>query len=157
MAVTKLTYATNAAITITTDSLASSQTVGRSSAYVDNTTNDYLDALVVGIVPLASGTTANDQAIYVYAYGTVDTTHYTEGVTGTDASFTINNPTSLRLIGVIPTPSGGITYTSGPWSVANAFGGIVPERWGLVVVNYSGLALGTGTSWSYQGITATTA
>jgi len=158
MATTKLTYAANAAITCTLDNLASSQTVGRSSAYQDNSTNLYLDALVSAIIPIATGTPANDQAVYFYAYGSTDLTNYTEGVTGTDASFTINNPTGLKLIGIIPTPTGGITYYGGPWDVAAAFGGILPEQWGLVVVNYSGLAVGaSGASVNFTGITATTA
>lgn len=157
MAVSKLTYAASAAITISTDSLASSQTVGVASTAVDNETNLYLDALLSCVVPLATGTPANDQAIYCYAYGTADGVNFTEGVSGTAEAFTINNPTGLKLIGVIPTPTGGITYYGGPWDVAAAFGGILPEEWGIVVVNYTGLALGTGTSWSYQGISVTTA
>lgn len=157
MAVSKLTYAASAAITISTDSLASSQTVGVASTAVNNETNLYLDALLSCVVPLAAGTPANDQAIYCYAYGTTNGTDFTEGVSGTAEAFTINNPTGLKLIGVIPTPTGGITYYGGPWDVAAAFGGILPEEWGIVVVNYTGLALGTGTSWSYQGISVTTA
>ena len=156
MAVSKLTYATSTAITITTDSLASSQTVGRASTAVNNETNLYLDALLSCVIPLATGTPANDQAIYVYAYGTTNGTDFTEGVSGTDEAFTINNPTGLKLIGVIPTPTGGITYNGGPWDVSAAFGGLLPEEWGIVVINYTGLALGTGTSWTYQGISVTT-
>ncbi len=157
MSTVKLAYAANASITITTDSLASSQTVGRSSTKVDNTSNEYLDALVSAIVPVSSTTPGNDQAIYVYAYGSTDLSHYTEGVTGADASFTIRSPTSLKLIGVIPVPTASVTYYGGPWSVAAAFGGILPAYWGLVVVNYTGDAFLTGTSWNYTGINATVA
>lgn len=157
MATVKEALAAAAAITCTLDALASSATVGRSSTAVDNTANLYLDALVGATIVLAAGTPANDQVVYLYAYGLTDGVHYTEGVTGTDASFTINSPTNLRLIGVVPTPTGGLTYYTGPFSVAGAFGGILPAKWGLVVVNNSGLSLATGNSLSYQGLTATVA
>lgn len=155
MATVNLKYAANASITCTLNSLASSQTVGRASTAVDNTTNLYVDALVSLILPLAAGAPASDKALYVYAYGTTDLAAYTEGVTGTDASFTTNNPTELPLIGVVPMPTGGVTYQPGPFSVAAAFGGILPAKWGIVVVNFSGLALGSsGASANYTGITA---
>lgn len=157
MATTKEAWSTSTTITCTIDSLASSQTVGRASTAVDNTANLYLDALVSAKVVLAAGTPANDQAVYFYVYGGNGDGNYTEGCTGTDASFTINNPTSLRLIGVLPTPTGGITYYPGPFSVSNAFGGILPPKWGIVVVNYSGLALGTGNTIDYAGLTVTSA
>ena len=64
---------------------------------------------------------------------------------------------SGKLIGVIPTPTGGVTYYGGSWDVAAAFGGLLPEKWGIVVVNYSGLAIGSsGASANYQGINSTT-
>jgi hypothetical protein len=159
MAAVKLSYGTQGqAITITLNSLASSQTVGRASTAVDNTSNLYLDALVSLILPLGAGTPANDKATYVYAYGTTDGSNYSEGVSGSDASFTINNPSGLKMIGVIPMPTGGITYNGGPYSVAQAFGGVLPEKWGIVVVNYSGLALASsGCSANYQGASATVA
>lgn len=157
MATVKTAYGSqNQAITITLNSLASSANVGRSSLAIDNTTNLWLDAMVSLILPVAAGTPANDKAIYVYAYGTSDGTNYTEAVTGTDASFTILSPTSLKLIGVVPVSTGGITYYPGPFSVAQGFGGSLPEKWGLVVVNYTGIALGSaGASANYQGLDAT--
>lgn len=158
MATVKAAYAANAAITCTLNSLASSQTVGRASTAVDNSSNLYLDAQVSLILALASGTPANDTATYVYAYGTTDGTNYTEGVTGTDAGFTIHNPTELPLIGIVPMPTGAVTYYAGPFSVAQAFGGMLPQKWGIVVVNYSGLAYGaSGCSANFNGLNATVA
>ncbi len=142
------------AITCTLAGLASSQTVGRASTAVSNATTLALDALVSAEFVLPAGTPADDQAIYVYAYGNVASAAYTEGVSGVDESFTINNPTGLRLIGVVPTPAGGVNYYSGPWSVAAAFGGILPASWGVVVVDYTGLALTSGSLY-YQTIGAT--
>ena len=158
MATTKLAYASNTAITCTLNSLASSATVGRASTKVDNTTNLYLDALVSGIFVYGSGSLSGDEAVYVYAYGSTDLSNYTEGVTGSDAGFTINNPTGLKLIGAVPVPTVSLTYYGGPWDVAAAFGGILPAYWGVVVVQYTGIAhAASGNSLNYTGITSTTA
>jgi hypothetical protein len=42
------------------------------------------------------------------------------------------------LVGTINMVANATTYVSGPMSVANAFGGQLPERWGIVVENRSG-------------------
>lgn len=157
MATVKESLGASTAITVTIDSLASSQTVGRASTAVDNSTNLYLDALVQVKVVIPTGTPANDKAVYVYAYGTVDGTNYGEAVTGTDASYTVDNPTGLPLLGTIPVGAQSITRYSRAFSVAAAFGGVMPVKWGLVVVNFSGIALSTGCSAVYAGLTATVA
>jgi hypothetical protein len=113
---------------------------------------------VSGIFVIGSGSISADQATYVYAYGSTDLSNYTEAVTGSDAGFTMNSPTGLKMIGIVPMPTSNLTYNGGPWSVAAAFGGLLPERWGLVVINYSGIALASsGCSLNYTGITATIA
>ena len=151
-----MTFAADAALTITLASLASSATAGRESTFVENTTNRYLDALVVAKFALTTGTPANDKAIYLFAYGSIDDgTTYPDTVTGTDAAITMVDPTNLRLIGVINAVAQSTTYTGGPFSVATAFGGVLPERWGIVVRNFTGIAL-TATEANhavrYQGI-----
>ncbi len=159
MADLKVAYGTSTALTITLNSKASSATAGQESTVVDNGTNKFLDALVQVTVKLATGTPANDKAVYVYAYGSEDGSTYTDNVTGSDASVTMRDPTNLVLIGVIPTPdSGGLTYEGKPMSVAQAFGGVLPRKWGIVVRNYSGVALdSSGNSATYTGIYATAA
>ncbi len=161
MASVKEAFGTNGqAITITTNSLASSATAGRASTVVDNTANLYLDALVTVLVKMpTSGTPANDKAVYVFAYGTANAgTDYSDGVTGTDAAFTHTDPPNLRLVGVIACPANTNTYRGGPFSVAAAFGGTLPEKWGIVIRNYTGLTLdSTGNSAHYQGVYATIA
>ena len=100
-----------------------------------------LDALVQLNLKLLTGTPASDKAIYIYAYGSEDGTDYTDNATGTDAAITLRSPTNLRLIGVINTPDvGGLTYKSHPMSVAAAFGGVMPRKWGIVIENKTGLA-----------------
>jgi hypothetical protein len=155
----KTAFGATTALTITLNGLASSATGARESTVVDNGTNLYLDALVTVIFELAAGSPANDKAVYVYAYGSEDGTNYTDNATGADAAITLRDPTNLRLIGVIACPdAGGLSYKSHPMSVAAAFGGRLPRKWGIVVRNYTGVAgESSGCSASYSGVYATVA
>lgn len=141
MADIKNKYGTsNQTLTITLASLANA--ASRASTAVDNSSTLYQDALVsLSIKTGASGTAATGSVV-VYAYGTVDGgTNYTEGATGSDAALTLVSPTNLRMVGLISTPANATTYKAGPFSIAQAFGGVLPERWGIVVQNSTGAAL----------------
>ncbi len=141
----------NQAITCTITSLANNGQ--RSSAAVDNTSNLYLDALVQVIIKSnASGTSATGY-VNVYAYGTADGgTSYPDG-TGSDAGVTLTSPPNLRLIGVINVVANATTYKSEPMSVAAAFGGILPDHWGIVIENKTAATLDASVgSAFYQGI-----
>lgn len=158
MATIQSLYGSVTNLTVTLTSLASSATAGRESTVVDNSSTLYLDALVQGHVKLLTGTPANDKCVYVYAYGSVAdvNTDLTDAATGTDAAFTHTDPPNLKLLGVINAPAaGGLTYKAGPWSVAAAFGGVLPPRWGIVVRNYTGLALSATSTdhvFTYRGV-----
>ena len=145
------------AITVTLASLANNG--ARASTVVDNTSNLFLDALVqLQLKSGASGVSATGY-VQVYAYGTVDAADslYPEGATGTDGGVTLTVPTNLKLIGIINMVANATTYVSEPMSVAATFGGILPEKWGIVVVNQSGAALdateGNHLKY-YQGVEA---
>lgn len=161
MADRKLAYQAAQNLTLTLASLASSATAGRESTAVDNTTNLFIDAICQIACKLQTGTPANDKAIYVFAYGSVDGTNYTDNATGTDAAITLRDPSNHRLVCVIPVPdSGGLTYESQPFSIAQAFGGILPPKWGIVVRNYTGVALSATESdhfYKYRGVYETVA
>lgn len=140
MADLKQAFGASTAITITLASLASAS--ARQSAVVDNASNLFLDVMVNLSVKLASGSPGGERTVYVYVYGSEDGTNYTDNATGSDAAITMRSPTNLRPLGIINTPdSGALTYKSGPMSVAAAFGGVIPRKWGIVVVNNTGLAL----------------
>ena len=118
----KTAYGTNGqALTITLASLADSTSAGRESTAVDNSSNKFLDALVLAKVKIAnSGAIALPSAVFVYAYGTVDGgTTYGDTVTGSDAAITLTNPPNLKQLGLIYTPAINTTYKGGPWSVAS--------------------------------------
>ena len=137
----KSKYGTNAqTITCTLASLANNGQ--RQSTAIDNTSNLFLDALVeVSIKSNASGTSASGY-VNVYAYGTVDGgTTYSDGATGTDGSITLTSPPNMRLIGVINVVANATTYAGGPFSVAGAFGGRLPDHWGIVIENKTNAAL----------------
>ena len=135
---TKLQYATSTAMTITLASLATGS--ARESDAVDNTSNKYLDALVYLAIPLQTGSPGSDKLINVYVYGSEDGTNYTDNATGSNAALTLRSPTNLKQVEAIFTPdSGALTYKSNPISIAKAFGGVLPRKWGIVVENRTNL------------------
>ena len=153
----KALYGTNnQSITITLASLAASATVGRASTAVDNTSNLFLDALV--FVEFETGTVSGNKQVLIYAYATVDGgTTYTEAVTGTDAGFTRFDPTNLRLVAVAPAVTNATVHKVGPFSVAQAFGGVLPDHWGIAVFNDTGASFSATAGNNkiiYQGIQA---
>lgn len=150
------------AITITLNSLASSGTVGRASTAVDNSTNLFLDAFVTVTLSQSASAVANDKSFYVFAYGSINGSTYPEGVTGSDAAYTFAGAagaltTAIRLIGVIPAVASA-NNTSPPFAVAPAFGGILPYKWGIIVLNYGGQTLAaSGNTAQYVGYQPTVA
>lgn len=151
-ATSKPLYGTSGqAITITLDSLANS--AARQSTAVDNTTTLYEDALVeFSIVSGASGVSATGW-VDVYAYGTANGgTTYSGPATGTDGAITLLAPPNLVYIGRINVVANSTTYNGKLITIAKAFGGILPAKWGIVTVNNTGAAFGTGCSAWFQGV-----
>lgn len=137
-------YGTPVTLTITLASLGSDTNLsaGRASTAVDNSTSKNIDYLVGGKVTTGSSPTANRQ-IEVWAYGTYDGTTYSAGASGSDAAFSPGNEKPLmRLLQIIPTTNtSNQTYEWGPCSVAQAFGGVCPQKWGIYMVHNTGVAL----------------
>lgn len=161
MADRKIAYASSATITITLTSLGSA--AYRESTAVDNTTNLYLDALVGGRVQI--GAVAADGQIEFYAYGSYEGASplYTAGVTGSDAAITwgttggVDSYNDLIPLGTVATDTtdDNDDVEFGPFSVAVAFGGKLPPKWGIVVKNSTGTAFhatGTNNLVKYTGI-----
>jgi hypothetical protein len=144
MPTVSLQYATPITLTITLASLASdtSLSAGRASAAVDNSSNQYIDFLVGGKVTTGTSPTASRQ-IEIWAYGSYDGTTYSAGASGTDAAFSPGTEKPLmKLLQIIPTDNtSNRTYEWGPCSVAQAFGGTCPSKWGVYVVHNTGAAL----------------
>lgn len=159
MATTNIAYATAASVTLTATSLADGS--WRQSTAVDNTTNLYMDAHIGGSIQTGTTPTANG-TIDIYAYGTYDGTNYTGGASGTDGAYTADGEELLfpLLLSITVDATSDQDYVFGPVSVAQAFGGVLPSKWGIVIENNTGAALnatGTNNEVQFQGVTYTSA
>lgn len=136
---------TATALTMTLASLASdtSLVAGRESTAVDNGSgaDDAIDCLVGGKVTTGTSPTTARQ-IEVWLYGMYDGTEFSGGASGTDANFTPDAKSLLKLLTIIPTiATSDKAYRWGPFSVAQAFGGVMPQKWGVYIVHNTGVAL----------------
>ena len=144
-------------ITVTLASLVNAG--ARASTVVDNSSNLFLDALVQLKIKSGASGVLTTGFVNVYAYGTTDGgTSYPEGATGTDVGVTLTIPPNVRLIGSLNVVANATSYISEPMSVAAAFGGILPQKWGIIIENQTGASL-DGTEGNhlkeYQGVYAT--
>lgn len=162
MTTDNIAYGTSTAITCTLASLASSATVGRGCAAVDNGTNKFDDALLTIAVKTSASALANDKCCYIYLYGSEDTTTFdgsSAEAVGTNAGVTVDSPTNLKGPFVLSCPASSTTYRK-VIAVASAFGGVMPVKWGFVLVNYTGQALDStegNHQKTYTGVTYTNA
>ena len=131
-----LKYITPTTGTVTLASLATSAggVTGRASTAIDNSTNQYVDYLVQITVKNGSGTIAANKGWWVFAYG-VGGSAYDDGITGTDAGFTRTDPPNLPLLMFINAPTSAGSEVSKTVSIASAFGGTCPYKWGIFVAN----------------------
>lgn len=160
MADIKLAFGTNGqTFTCTLASLAN--TSARQSTEIDNSSNLYQDVLIMLKVKTGASGTSTSGTVMIYAYGTVDDgTTRTENAGASDAAITLTSPTNARLVGVISTVANATTYYGGPFSLAAAFGGVVPQKWGIIIENRSGGSLDStegNHAKLYQGVYSTVA
>lgn len=161
MATATINYTAAAAVTITLTSLGDAGF--REATAIDNSSSKYMDALVGGKIQI--GAPSADGTIAIYAYGSYDGTEYTAGLTGSDGTVTwgttgstgLDGANNLPLLGVISVDATDDNDDArwGPFSVAAAFGGVLPTKWGIVVKNSTGAALhatGTNNECQFMGI-----
>ena len=142
----------NQSVTITVAGLANA--AARASTVVDNTTTLYDDVLIFAIIlSYGSGVSANGY-VNIFGYATVDGgSNYSEGCTGSDAAITLVAPTNLVLIAQMNVVANGTTYKAGPYSFCRMMGfDRLPAKWGVVVQNQSGAAIGATATITYQGV-----
>lgn len=158
----KIQYGSNTTITCTLASLASSTTAGRGSAVVDNSANLFIDVLLTIAVKTSASALSGDKACYAYLWGSGADSVY-EGSSaeaqGTDAAVTLDVPTNMRGPFTISCPASAVTYRR-VISIAEAFGGVVPYKWGFVLNNQTGQALDSTEGnhlKEYTGILSTNA
>jgi hypothetical protein len=137
------------AFTKTNANLASSATAGWKSNAIDNSANLYDDALVQVELAAVNTAPANNKAIYLYAYSLIEGTAYAStgaaAVDGTEGTVTFPditaNPVNLPLLGIIPYSTQNVAINSQAFSVAACFGGVLPPKWGIAMINFSGMTL----------------
>lgn len=159
MADIKEKFGASAAITITFNSLA--DTALRESDAVDNGANLYMDAQVqVKVATHAANVSTGTKDVLVFAYGSADDgTTYSGNASGSDAAFGADpqQEDNLKLIGRIYCPTENKIYESDIMSIASAFGGKLPEDWGIVIKNRTGETLNAANNSAfYQGVLAQT-
>lgn len=163
------TLAANTTIAIDLSSLPTSSTflTGRESAQVDNSTTNYLDAIVNVKALVGHATTAPvvGQIIALYVWG-ADTSLVTtpiDTLAGADAARTLahasvlNSLRSAGAAGVTTITPAGLSYYIQPFSVAALFGGVMPKFWGLYVAHNQAGALAAAQTgkFSFNGVTYT--
>lgn len=143
----------NQTLTISLASLANA--AGRESTAVDNSSNLFSDVLLMIKSRSASSGTSSAGYLLIYAYGSVDGgTSYSGNASGSDAAIT---PINMNIIGRVDMTANSTDYKSPIMSIAAAFGGVMPARWGIVVVNNTGATLdSTGGNHAaiWQGVLA---
>jgi hypothetical protein len=149
-------YGTATAITITAGSLGAA--ANRSSAAVTTDTSKNIDHILldVGVLTTTAAPSGNKQII-VYAYSSVDGTSYSgangtvDDVDGTDKALTaIGAPTNLKRLGVINLNQGAVARTIHQTFEITGPLGCIPPKWGIVLFNDAGTALGTVVSAQYR-------
>lgn len=150
MATATMNYGTPATLTwgMTNPSSDTNLLAGRESTAVNNS-NNAMDVIIGGhFAGPSSGAAAG--VIEVYAYGSWDDgTAWTAIITASDANLTLTatDKERLKLLEVITTTTTtSDVYKWGPISLAQVFGGVLPERWGLWGVHDAGGALTTSTT-----------
>lgn len=143
-------------LAITLASLAS--TAQRQSSVVDNSSDLFLDVLLSITMRSAGASTSTTGAVNLYAFGTVDGgSNYSEGAGASDAAITLTSPPNVRLIGIVNVVANSTNYRAGPFPIAAAFGGVMPQKWGIIAENKSGATLdGSAGNFNvtYQGVKA---
>lgn len=149
---------------LTSANLTNSATAGWVSNYVPNDTNLYRDAQVMADFGNVNTAPASNSAIYLYAYGLIDTSGSNYGGTGAanivgnltaSTTLTFGNvtttPCNLPLLGVAYYTTQNVGPKCGPFNVARCFGGVLPARWGIAMLNFSGMTIAVN-SIKYIGI-----
>jgi len=139
MATVKQPVGTRTALTFTALPTLASGTFGMSSMK-NNTTNQPVDIFVeLGITP---GTVSGNKQAVLYCISSLDGSYFQTGVNATDAA-------DMTLIGTLPLASAN-TIQVKIFSVAQAYGGVLPPYMYFVVLNDSGAAFTTGNMYTSE-------
>ena len=153
-----ISYGTSTALTITAASLGSAS--NRSSAAVTTSTASNVTQimLTVNVLTTATAPSGNKQVV-IYGYWSEDGTNYlgasgtVDNVDGTDKALTaIGAPTNLVFLGTMQLNQGAVAVTHRKTIEVSGCFGVVPPKWGIVLYNDAGTALGATISATYRDV-----
>lgn len=149
-AITQIVGTRTSLTTAALDSLASATYV--SAGTLNHTTNDPLDVLIE--VKVTPGTVSGNKRVVVFAQGSLDGTNFESGpVSGT----TTTDEPNLTYLGDLPCNTNSTAQT-GLFSIAAAFGGVLPQQTKIIVKNDTGAALAaSGHSVYYSEVSGNAA
>lgn len=168
MATVNISYRASSTITIAPENVASSSTfvAGVESNVYDNTSNKDVDVLIAGVWTCGTTPTANTQVqIFVIAVRD-DTPTYPDVFDGTSSAETATSAGVLsgyaRLGAVLSVDSttSNRAYDCAPFSVAQLFGGVMPNKFVLFITHNSGVNSNSTAGnhvWKATGVTYTIA
>lgn len=144
-----LNYATKATLACTSfASLASSTTTGVAATAVatTDTSNNIVDAIVQVKIAGAAHTPSATTNVLVWVIGSMDGTSFAgaqsgsiESFTGGDSAETIDvDGNNMNYLGAIHMHTASVDMFSKPFSIAAAFGGVMPAKWQIVIQNQTG-------------------
>jgi hypothetical protein len=152
-----LQFGTSTSLTITAGSLASAASRS-STAQTISTINNVTDILLTVNVLTTSTAPSGNKQVVVYGYKSEDGTNYSgasgvvDNVDGTDKALTaIGSPSNLVFLGTIQLNQGASAQTiRGVFSLAQSLG--LNPKWGIVLFNDAGTALGATVSASFREV-----
>jgi hypothetical protein len=165
MAVTKITYSADTALTWTDNTLSTG--AFSNSDNFDNSSLLYMDVLAGGFCGLDSTTAVAGETIDIYVManysdtatdigGARDAAFAYDGLQVADTDFILANCRLLTSIGLHGTPTTDMDYHWGPVGIAQFFGGVMPKDFNLLIHNNTTADIDSGDI-NLIGITYTTA
>jgi hypothetical protein len=147
----KEAFGSATAFTKTNANLTNSATAGWQSNAIDNSSNLYIDALCTWELAAVNTGPANAKNVFCYAFAIIDTggSAYTSTGDGTaggsEGTLTYPDYSTQSIVcpslGNIPYPIQNKAINGGPFSVAACFGGRLPPKWAVGMVNHTGMTL----------------
>jgi len=151
-----LTFGTSTALTITAANLASAANRSSAAVTTDTSVNVMQIMLTVNVLTTSTAPSGNKQVI-IYGYMSEDGSNYlgasgtVDNVDGTDKALTaLGVPTNLIVLGTIQLSQGAAAVTFHEVIEVTSRFGCIPVKWGIVLYNDAGTALGATISASYR-------
>ena len=140
MATVKQVVGTLTSLTVTGFGTLASGTYVASSVY-NNTTNQPLD-LMVEVTAATTNTPGGNKQVVVFAQASYDNTNWQSGPT---SGTTTTDEPNLTFLGTVPIASTSTTERKS-FSVAAAYGGVLPPYIKIILKNDLGVALTSGSA-----------